>query len=477
MRVLVAGRLSRKVTDRDQTGFDSQEREAVRWAQERGHDVVDVVADYRSGRSGLDARPNLRPWVTDPGKLAQYDAIVALKVDRLTRGNREETTQLEQWAREHGKSLLIAGADVRFPSEGRDGIAWDLYLRMAHDEWVQISERYMRMLRERREQGSATGRAPWGFVTELQPDGTRRLPNGADGQKAFVPAPEGRKWVPLIYQAIIDGSSLRDVAAWLDLESVPHAGPWSEKSVDQLIKNPVYYGQRRNAGQLETEELVGYSVWQAANAALASRAKSGRNTVVRPKALLSPVCGNPGCDASGAHPSPMYRQYSKPSHPYYRCNGHGPRAHGCGNMLRADDLDSVVTETMLADRANFHVTRVFVAGDSRADDIGKLREQAADAYRRGDRAAFRELDTRADELESLPSVAPHWDEKASCETCGPVSVEQAWQCWREGHHVVTRGEHFASLGTDERRKYLAGYEIRACRDDVMIVPRWVVATP
>src|SRR5215469_14419195 len=101
MRVIIAGRLSRKVSDRDQTGFDSQERESVRWAEARGHEVVAVVADFKSGRSGIERRPNLRPWVTEPDKLAQYDAIVALKVDRLTRGNRAETRDLEHWATEH----------------------------------------------------------------------------------------------------------------------------------------------------------------------------------------------------------------------------------------------------------------------------------------------------------------------------------------------------------------------------------------
>lgn len=61
MRVIVAGRLSRKAADPDQTGFDSQERDSVRWAQSEGHEVVAVVADYKSGRSGPEARPNLRP--------------------------------------------------------------------------------------------------------------------------------------------------------------------------------------------------------------------------------------------------------------------------------------------------------------------------------------------------------------------------------------------------------------------------------
>jgi DNA invertase Pin-like site-specific DNA recombinase len=443
MKVLVAGRLSRK-TDTDQTGFDSQEREAVRWAEQAGHEVIAVVADYRSGRSGLESRPNLRPWVTEPDRIAQYEGIVALKVDRLTRGNREETTKLETWAREHGKSLLIASTGVQFPSEGRDGIAWDLYLRMAHDEWLSISERYTRMGRNRREVGSAYGKAPWGYAIEKR-----------DGKKAFVPTPEGRKWAAPVFDAVIKGNTLRDVAAWMDSEGVTALR--SERAVWRLIGNPIYYGNRVNSGQLETEALVTYSTWQAANAAMKSRAKGGRGTAVYEKALLRPVCGNPGCDATGYHPSPMYHQTNpKKGLAYYRCHGRGTDGvengwrgvpHGCGNMTRADYLDDYVI-SLVSGMTSPHTTRVFVPGDDRADEIGKLREAAMDAYRKGDKARFRELDARADALESLPSVAPHWEELESDQT---------------------RGQHFASLDYAGKRKYLAGWHVVYWDGEVDIV--------
>ena len=181
MRVLVAGRLSRKAGDRDQTGFDSQEREAVRWAQAQGHEVVAVVADFKTGRAGLSARPNLRPWVTDPAMLVRYDGIVTLKLDRLTRGDSKETADLEEWARGHDKTLLTTEGLV-FPCEGADGIRWDLAKRLAHDEWLRISERYTRMQRELRAQGSLVGRNPYGY--RIVPEGTRKTlaPEPAEAQ-------------------------------------------------------------------------------------------------------------------------------------------------------------------------------------------------------------------------------------------------------------------------------------------------------
>lgn len=79
MRVIVAARLS--VLAEGQTGLDSQEQEAVRWAQQQGHEIVEVVKDHKTGKSHLWDRPNLKPWVTDPVLMSSYDAIVALKVD------------------------------------------------------------------------------------------------------------------------------------------------------------------------------------------------------------------------------------------------------------------------------------------------------------------------------------------------------------------------------------------------------------
>src|SRR5258708_3903744 len=106
----------------------------------------------------------------------------------------------------------------------------------------------------------------------------------------------------------IDGNSLRDIAGWLPVEGAGGT-MWDQGSLyarsGVLRGSPTIWGARRNGGQLEITALVSYSTWQQAGKALESRAKTGRSA--REKALLSPVCGNPKCDATGQHPSPMYR--------------------------------------------------------------------------------------------------------------------------------------------------------------------------
>jgi DNA invertase Pin-like site-specific DNA recombinase len=444
MKVIVAGRLSRKAEDRDQTGFDSQEREAVRWAEGNGHEVVAVVADYKSGRAGLTSRPNLRPWVTD--QVGEYDGIVVLKLDRLTRGDSAETAELEAWARDNGKAIMTSEGLV-FPCEGADGIRWDLAKRLAHDEWLRISERYTRMQRTLRAAGSVVGRPPWGYRIERR-----------GGVKVLAPTADGRTYIPLIFQAVIDGKSARQVCAWLDSEGIKTMSgkPWNEGYLStRVIKNPTYYGQRPNAGTLETEALVSFSAWQQANETLTGRARPGRGTVVRDKVFLSPVCGNPDCDATGEHPSPMYRIYngtSKDRQPHYRCTGRGPQRKGCGLLVPVAEFDAIVTEAMLSDHANKHYDRVFVPGDDRSDTIGKLREQAMDAYRNRDMALFAELDAKANELAAMESIRPEWKETDS---------------------GMTRGEYFAKLDSAGRREYMAAFYVSASRRDDRTVGAYI----
>jgi len=283
--------------------------------------------------------------------------------------------------------------------------------------------------------GSVVGRSPWGYEIVKR-----------DGKKILTPTADGRNYIPAIFDMIINDKSLREVAAWLDSENVSTESgkSWHEGYIgNRLIKNPVYYGQRRNAGMLETEALVEFSVWQQANAKLNSRARPGRGTVAQPKAFLSPVCGNPECNATGEHPSPMYRVMGGgPDNrtPYYRCTGRGPQRRGCGNMILMDYLDNEVMLAMLDDDRP-HSERVFIPGDDRAI-VGKLRKQAMEAYARGDKAEFIRLDALADAADT-PAVAPHWQ---------IIETDQ------------TEGQYFASLDYEGRRLELAQqWEVRAWR--------------
>lgn len=436
----------------------SQLPDLVTWCDSHGYEIARRYVLH--GKSASKGRQDaaLDQVIRD----MQDGTITVLVVWQSSRIERRGATSVFDLARR----VREAGGRIEYVqdpylNEANDFSDVMLSLAATHDRMKSrdISKQVIAKQAALRSAGSVVGRPPWGY--EIVQQGS---------VKVLVPTPEGRNFIPAVFHWIIDGKSLRDVAAMLDLAGVKTANgrPWNEGYIgNRMVRNPVYYGQRRNSGSLETEALVSYSTWLEANAALSARANPGRSTVVREKALLSPVCGacygqsRKGCESGK---SPMYRIHSRygsnGAGAYYRCYGAGPQRKGCGApMIAVGDLDAEVTGSMLSDQMNMHIERIFIPGNDRSGEIGKLRQQAVDAYSAGDKARFLQLDSQADDLAAIPSVSPHWEQR---------ETEQ------------TEGDYFGSLDLGGQREYLSTREIVAERDEsgprVTIVPRWAVAS-
>jgi hypothetical protein len=130
----------------------------------------------------------------------------------------------------------------------------------------------------------------------------------------------------------------------------------------------------------------------------------------------------------------------------YRSTGSGAQRKGSGNMIDLAKLDVAVIEAFEGDHVDSHTLREFVAGDDRADQVDRLRDAAIDAYRAGDKARFMELVAQVDELAALGSVAPHWVERAQCDTCGLVDGETAIVVCRSPRGVARRAFRDARSG-------------------------------
>jgi hypothetical protein len=228
---------------------------------------------------------------------------------------------------------------------------------------------------------------------------------------------------------------------WLTAEGVKASGRvWGENLVNQIIRNPVYYGARRNGGNLETEGLVPFQTWQQANTALAERAHPGRSGTVHAKPFLQPVCAvcygetREGCP-SGV--SVMYRVWAGKGgyrRAYYRCAGSGPLRKGCGaRLVLCDDLDAMVLAWYANDERD-HMSRTFHPGRNIADEIQALNKRIADAASAGDYAAVTALGAQAQALNEAEDTRPHWTREKS---------------------GVSRGWHFLHLDPEARRTYIA----------------------
>lgn len=423
MRLLHAARLSQKATDREQTGIDSSDLEAQRWADEHGHEIVETVADTRSGTTHIWARPNLKAWVTEPDKLVQYDGIVAYKSDRLSRAEWSDEIQIRLWAQEHHKELFIISPALHWPpSNQAEQLSWEIFASQAHEEWKNTSERYRRMQHYLKSQGKLVGRPPFGYDV-VEADG---------GHKTIEPNEVGRKYVPEIFERCITGESLRTIAHWLDAEGVKptSAASWNTQSVRKIILSPTYTGRRaeqdKKTGEfgrviLRCEPLVDRATWRRAAEALSNRPKRGPMRS-EGKALLSGIlyCANCG--------GKMYRNHTPSSRKksYYYCVGTYPqRKSDCKFLVGCEALDAAVGDYM----AILHLQimkQELVPGDDHLDQIEEIQQQISDlalqdldeddfdvrmAALRAERKRLKSLKPEPDRLEVVPvgeSYAERW---------------------------------------------------------------------
>jgi DNA invertase Pin-like site-specific DNA recombinase len=385
--------------------------------------------------------------------------VVCWMVDRLDRRNILHAIPMVLAVLDAGGRIEFSeqpecNLDANSPAIDEQIKAFSDRIHAANQESKIKSKRIIKAHRRRRDSGSVIGRAAWGF--EIICDECHRppaRPGCKDHIKIFAPTGLGRTWIPRIYAKAVDKWSGSQIAEWLDSEGVPTTGgkPWNEAFVVRLISNPIYYGKRRNAGNLKTEALVSATTWQEANDAMSSRSsRKSRVTKGHKKAMLAPVCGacygesRPGC-TKGI--SPMYRifaGYGAARRPYYRCSGHQPQRKGCGApMILLSELDSAVDEALAA-RGGMHFEREFIAGDDRSAAIARFREDGVDAMRKGDYEAATVAMKEAERLEDLPRIKPHWE---------PVETK------------MTEAEYYASLEGEAKRLYIAQRQILAHTDE------------
>jgi DNA invertase Pin-like site-specific DNA recombinase len=196
-----------------------------------------------------------------------------------------------------------------------------------------------------RANGALDGRTPWGFISE-----------GPRYDRRLVPTDEAREYVPQIFAQVIGGRSLAQVARWLEREGVLPAGiasedsergksgQWWPRSVGQIIRNPVYMGQKTDShGHTTTtcEALVDAATWTRAGQALDARPKRG------------PVLAGNRCALSGAVKcwkcgGPLYRIRDGRGGTYYlRCAGTGAARKSCGApMIRLDVAEALADEVL-----------------------------------------------------------------------------------------------------------------------------------
>jgi len=286
LRLLLAARKSPKTADDDEgMQYERQDHQAGKWAEGQGHAVVSAPADTVSSQTPPWKRKRLKPWMTDPAKIAMYDAILVSDTDRLSRGTEEDFHYIEDWCYRNGKRIIVADGPQFPPRDGAmgesDRYQWIAQKRAARTYWESVTDKHADTREIIHENGAAIGRAPFGYTIK-----------GDKLHKTFVIDPV---WGPVAREAftrISNGHTATSVAIWL---SEVTGKPCRVKRVIGMISRRTYLGERDGH---TFEALISVDLFNSANAAVAGRSfkhveKGGRRVEHGYSGLIHCACGAP----------------------------------------------------------------------------------------------------------------------------------------------------------------------------------------
>lgn len=268
-------------------------------------------------------RPALQQLIRDV-ESGQITRVVVYKLDRLSRSQLDTLYLIERVFLAHGCEFvsLSESFDTGTPF-GRAMIG--ILAVFAQLEREQIKER-MTMGREAR-------------AKEGKFHGGAHIPIGydyVDGELVVNP-PEAMQ-VREVYRRFVSGAPVRQIEEDLRERGLAHrAGPWSTRTIRNVLASPVYIGRVVFAGEVHDghhEPLVDEATWQAAQDRLAQRAQqaSKHQAVSGRQSLLT---GLIWCARCGARYGT--RKTGQPRHRYYVCYS---RSHQSANMVRDPNCDN-----------------------------------------------------------------------------------------------------------------------------------------
>ncbi len=439
-----SGRWLRVSTGKQDEGL--QVPQVEEWEQSHGYDVQRTYTIH--GASAFKGNKRFDDtWAQVIRDIINgvITVLVVWKTDRIDR--KLNTYQMI-------KEVVEAGGRIEFVTQphlndlstmgGR--VALKIQEEIAHEESKVKSDRSLMTKASIRNNGGITSRPPFGYAVE-----------GERHHKYFVVIESLRAVVEMIFAKCIAGDSLETIARWLDSAGIPttRGGKWSKPTIKDIINNRAYMGYiQDNSGKTigTCPAIIDAAIWKAASGALHSRPKRGPSRNVE-KALCagSIFCGQCAKD------SPMYRlQGGRPSGRifYYRCAGRGAQAHGCGNMVRLDAVDTMIDKYM----RNYDEPipkRVYVPGHNHDAQIADVDFRITQLSPEGT--------TRAEYLEKLQAL---WDEKETYENMEDVADDWKFELERDGYgNIVTYAGKWKAADFAGKREMLKDAKLHAAKNE------------
>ena len=436
----------------------------------KDHELVPITkADYDLDVSGAVSpfdRPGLGRWLK-PGKLGEWDAICAAKLDRISR-SLFDFTAFVHWLEAHGKALIILDPELDLTTkEGR--VMANVLMTFAEYEreviGARVKDAYDKLLRA----GNYTG----GMVLF----GYRPVKNGKNWGVEIDPV-----YAPVVREMAdryLRYASIGSIVRWLNDSGVPtpknvirkrSSNPktrekvsdaaWTTYTVRGILNSYAILGAITNARNEPLRDEQGLIIYRADPLITRDqfekiRARLAQNPVpvrVNTSALTGVVvcvdCGGP----MHRNPSHVVKKGKRYDYSYYVCDLGRQRDGRCSNTrnFRGDVLEDAVFGTLLelAGRRKLQTKRL-IEGRDHFEDMAQVQEQLVHLEReilkaRMQRRDVSHLQTQKDaanaEMDRLIDLEPE-----------PARIEyddtgQTFQQWWDTHDTAERNAFLRDQG-------------------------------
>jgi len=477
-RVLGACRESGK--GEESISIKNQQNRIRSWADERGHTIVAFTVDKAtSGGMPAKKRKDLGPWLTDPAKIAGWDYLVAAKLDRGWRSVLD-FAQTQEWAEERGKAIASVAEGYDFTTPEGELMAYQL---------IAFAQFERKRAAQRRREGAETLLAEGRWNGGIPPMGYG--PIGSKGNWRLAPGKvTGPITVGMVDDVIDRGKGFLTIAKELNARGIPtmRGHKWSGFAVKRVLTSPTLIGygthmvgphkdivtvRRDEQGQpirITDQPLITEDRFRELQAVVKSRARGREAPQARHMLWRVAYCRNCSveCDDElpcSTHDVMMYghrriKHVEKGNR--YRC----PR---CGLSASLPRLEAYVDYRVSREAGrNPLMEYVPVGGNDNAGEIYRLERRVErlreeldeDPSDAGLIASVTRNQAKLDELKNAPYEEPRMD-------LLPVVP------------AITIGEHWASLDTLGRNKYLreTGAWFMVGKDGVMSMLGYMDAGP
>lgn len=463
MRILGAVRLS-KDTD-ESTSTERQSEQISLTCQVRGDTPVHITEDVDvSGKVSPFERAGLGPWLTEPDKIAQWDAIMVAKLDRLTR-SMFDFLGLLNWCRDNGKTIISVSESLDFSTPNGRMYA-QLLAMFAEFERERIGERRKEAAGKLRSEARwGGGRVPYGYQVFK------------NGHMILVPKPDEQAVIERATAETIAGKSATAICRDFNKEGIlSQSGKrWIQSTLITILRNPVIRGYVMHDGKavlddegmpVRREGLIDDDTWARLQVALNKNAKPQSGAAYDANLLLRVAyCANCG--------EPLYGHARKDrGYGYYQCATRRRGEQCQGRSVRTDALDSTVTNALLAQVGNAPMLEKKVTpAEIHTRKLAEVERQIADIETElvnGMPAAsatrvLAKLNERSEALRALPDRP----ERVDWVDTGQTFAEH-WSGLdkTERHRLMIESGFEVRFGTDPDGKFML-----ACRLDPELVRR------